>query len=708
MESNTPPGRMTHPATTAPIKRRPATPAGVILYLLAVALVLLSPLFGRFQILAIAAGAGGAAALAARALGGLRPRHGFLLACVPYLLVVFHFLLTDRLDGDSWRTHFPKFNYICDSLAAGCPFPPWFPSSGGIRLGVFHINFNQTLPNRLVGYLLYLLSPVSVVAAYKLQYVSGVLLMAFGWWLALREIAAARIAAFCGTLMILMGGTGITFHQEHALATASLFPWFAFALLRARRSPAYLFPAAIIFGLGLSAHYPQIQAVSMGLTLAALLAFRVIRLRNLRPARAWHIPLLAALVLLSALPSLYVYHAARDLASRERRSFFMGRDIAGGDSPPIIQVEGRSYAVGRDRSYAAYLRLHRPTFSASPRYFRQYLIPSWGKSPSEPYPADVRDRCSFFVGRVGLLLAALGVILAFRRSLPFLVLLIVFSAFSLGLYGPVPKLLYSIRFPMIHVFRQWVHFFPMVNFSLSALAAIGIDRWLETGGRKPKAAGAVAAAAVFTLAFDLAAYDLRYLKILAEKTVPADRRSTFYLPDTPESRVFQYRDRLLLQQFCPEADSPGEAYLTAGIENLADGEEPDFGELCRTLKREGADVLTGIPARTLSRHFSPGGRAERRPVPSRVEYDGLVVEAELEEPALLVTPLNCGLRPEAFVNGEKTEVFPANRALAAVLLDRGYSLVRFTIPADIYWPLVGVQWLLYLLAAGFFVIRRRD
>lgn len=672
---------------TVPGKRNSPAKIAWTLYLLPVGLVLLSPFFGPLQWLALAAGAGSAAALAVYFLDGPQSRTGFLLACLPYLLVVFHFLLTDRLDGDSWRSHFPKFNYICDAISSGCYFPPWFPSSGGIRLGYFHINFNQTLPNRAIGYLLYLTLPLSTVAAYKLQYIFGVLLMGLGWWLVLREITVRKTSALVGTLMILMGGTGITFHQEHALATASLVPWFTLALLRTRRSPIYIFPAAIVFGLGLSAHYPQIQFISMGLISAVLLLFRVVRIRHLRPGKVRHWAAVVFLLILAALPAIHVYRASEILASDERRS----------------------YETFRARTYPDYLRLHRATFSAAPLYFRQYLFPRWGKVPSDPYPIDIRDRCAFFVGRIGLLLAFLGLILAFRKALPVLVLLILFSGLALGMYGPIPKVLHTIRFPMIDVFRQWVHFFPMVNYCLAALAAISVDRLLNlTRTWQPKRAGGAAAAVIFLLVFDLAAYDARYLGLLWEKTVPGDMREDFYRPVTAETGVFQYKNRLQLYRRCGNAAIPPEAFLTTAILNTGEAGEPEIEEICRLLSRNRVEAVVSIPAKTLNRFFPEGIEGIiRSPAESFPDYGGLRVEASAGEPALLVTPLNFDLEPIAYVNGKITEAFRVNGALTAVLLEKGRHQVYFRIPRDSYRVLVAIQWGLYLLAAGYFLRYRK-
>lgn len=652
------------------------------LYILLFAAALFSPFCGRFQDIIFAAAVGGTAAIPLCLMAKDKSRLYFIAACMPYVLLVFHFLLTDKLDGDSWRTHFPKFNFMCDAIANGHYFPRWFPSSGGIRLGYFHINFNQTLPPRMLGYALAHLLPVSTVFAYKLQYAIGVLFMSFGWWLVLRQITISKISAYFGVLMILMGGTGITFHHEHALVTASLIPWFVLAALKLRATPRYLLAATIVFGLGLSAHYPQIQFISMGLVFMALF----LSWCRPFPFRMGYAPLVVLLLFLSILPALYVLNSSDILASMERQA----------------------YDTLRTRSYQDYLRLHRPTFSAAPLYFVQYLASRWSLSPSDPYPIDILDRCSFFVGRIGVILAAAGVILAFRKTLPILVLLVAFASLALGMYGPVPAFLYAIHFPFIDVFRQWVHFFPMVNFSLSALAAIGIDRLLILcGKRSAKYARLVIVALVFFQTLDLAAYGNRYISLYLEKAVPADMRNDFYRQDTPESGVFQYRNRLALYRSCGNSGIPDDVFITTDIFNLPAGEDEDVAKICALLSTGNAGAIIAAMPTDLDRFFVPGKRTDLGWASSRPGYDGLAVEAVLKQPALLVTPLNYDLGAEACVNGEKTKTLRVNAALTGLLLDRGRQVIQFTIPADAYWPLARLQWALYLLAGVLFFSGRK-
>ena len=379
----------------------------------------------------------------------------YYLICLPYLLVILPFLLSRELPGgDSHTYYFPAFWSILNSIRSGNFFPEWFAANGGVRIGFFHINLISTLPGRIFAYYFFSFLPLSAVTIYKIQYAAAVILMGFGWWLALKQLTRSSLAAYFGTLMVIMGGTGITFHQEQVMGVTCYIPWFVYSILKIRDDSRYIFPAVTLFGLGLTVYYPQINILSMGILAVLLAIFYPAILKKTFREQKKRTPLLLVLFILAILPSLYIlYHS--------------------GDFTSSIRTERAMYFP---KNYPDYLRLNQAggVTSAIPSYLLQYLTPTVQDADIEGY-GEMLDRCSFFVGRIGLLLALLSIILRPRQTLLILILLLCFIALTLGLNSPLPitKYLFLIHFPTVALFRQWLHFFPMINFCLSALAAIG-------------------------------------------------------------------------------------------------------------------------------------------------------------------------------------------------------------------------------------------
>jgi hypothetical protein len=622
------------------------------------------------------------AALAAFAAWYLdrRPRAGAAVTAalifLPCLAMLIPFFVSPSFpQGDSWLFHFPSFEHVARSLDEFRAFPRWYPTSGGIRAGYFHVNAPIFHPHRLVGYLIYCLLPLSAGFVYKLQYVLGIFLMAGGWFLVLKKCVGSAPAAFSGTLMIVLGGTGITVHQEQVVFTTVLMPWFLLSLLGLRDSPRFLFPAAILFGLGLSTHYPQIQAISMGAAALLLALLHPACVRACLPflRRRW--PALLLLIVLGALPSLYLGINLPRLASELRQS---------------------SAAVA-PRTYPEYLALSRAggACSAPLFYLLQYLDPRFEKASGRALPGDARDPCSFFVGRLGLFLAALGLVLKFRRSWPAALLALFFASLSLGVNSPLPfaRLLFALRFPSISVFRQWLHFFPLLNFCLAYLAALGVVAVRERRPRRPELAAALL---IFFQAAELGWYDQIYFDRFLTTTPPPKMADGFFArEDVGFSGLFQYRDRFRLARACPEKAIPSAAFLTVRVSGADPSDPPSIDAICRVLSAESAPaaVLWGEES------FSVSEEADFLAAASEVTPAGLGVEVSSPRPALLVSPMNYGLGVAGFIDGEAAAVRQVNGAFCGMIVPPGRHRARFLVRRDAYDLLLLSQWALYALAA---------
>ncbi len=610
----------------------------------------------------------------------------FTLAILPYLAFGAAYLISPETpEGDSLIYHAPVYDFIARSFAAGRFLPPWLPPSGGIRIGVFHINLFISLPQKAAGYLLYSLFPLPLTAVYKFQHLLGVITLALGWWLVLRRFTASRMASYFGVLMITLGGTGITFHQEQVVATACLLPWFILALLNAADKPAWMVPAAVIFGLGLTLHYPHIQA--LGLSLAAL-ALAVAGARNLRglfkSGRRFIFPALL-LALVAAGPAFYVWHYSPRLSSVLR-----GTDIG-----------------ERSRDLKQYLRLQKGGSSAAPAYFRQYFDPRWEKAGGEQPPIDISDRCAFFVGRAGLVLAGLGLILGFPQSVPVGLLAVIFALLSSGINSPVsfPKHFFNLGLPFFDVFRQWVHFFPMLNYSLSLLAAIGAARLLAIGGRTFHRAATVAlAGAVFLQVFDTTLYGRRYLSLFPTRKHSADLRKHFFeRGDFSATSLFQYRNRFRLNRFCGEKAIPNRACLAACVLNLGPGEKFRPETVCWMLAGNPPGMAVIQIPEYLNFLALTGGSGEAAEIGFAAGFAGGAGTFSSDRPGLAVIPLNRELEPKAFLDGREAPVWTANAALTGVPVAEGDHRLELRIGHDWYLPFFLLQWLLFLGLATVFL-----
>jgi len=190
-----------------------------------------------------------------------------MLYCLPLIEIIRSGSIT--FFGDSAKYHYGIFWYFANSIAHGFGLPEWFPSAGGIPVGPVSTSLLLVMPHRLLGYAMYALLPVAPLDAYNSQLFIGMLLAGAGCWLFLFKWIGCRSSATFGALIFLMGGTGVTLHQEQAIATITWIPWILLSLLYIKPYPKVLLVTAILSGFALTAHQPQIQL----LTLMSILLF---------------------------------------------------------------------------------------------------------------------------------------------------------------------------------------------------------------------------------------------------------------------------------------------------------------------------------------------------------------------------------------------------------------------------------------------------
>jgi hypothetical protein len=634
------------------------------------------------------------------------------------------------LTHDNLIYHLPAFVYFSASLDLGHGLPLWYTSFGGYPVSITSASLFPFMPHKLFGYALYAVTGLDAMSVYKLSITAGMLMTGGGWWLVLRRLTGSRPAATFGTLILLLGGTGITiFHQEQALCTVFLVPWMLLCLMKLREDISAALPLAVLLGISMTIHYPQIHLVAFLLLMVSLVMTGHVRSDLLHLGRSRPLVLLLAVVLFfaAALPAIPVARLMEDFASPIR-----GRlDLA---------VE----------SLSDYVRLNTiDRSSAAPGYLRNYLLPQ----------VDVRDdQFVFFITTLGAMFAALGIMASLRRSLVVLVMAVLLLWATLGIHAYLPHVLYLIHVPFIKYFRQWYHFAPLTNMALSALAALGLAAVLH---RLRRAGRPAALAPMLTLVllgfvwFDARGYfqayaeraivraDAEYSRPSAPEFEALLKRESFAnalletraprlarrLARTPYHLVL-YRDWLAYREACPpyrEAspfstgvaftyDKTGEGhparltqvFCSSGLREHAVLLDPPVneGELRSVTissidfsEAQGTFVITDMPD-------------ERIEIPASADYrvlpSGAALQGSVSAPGLLVLPLNHKLGLKAMLNGIPVKTFSAmGGAATAVPVDSGDFSLNLRAPWSIYQWGVILQGIL-LCASGAWAIRKRE
>lgn len=591
----------------------------------------------------------------------------YLLVSLPLVFVTFEFVASDTIPmGDSYYYHFPFFQFVAESIASGFWIPTWLPIEGGVDISYYHINNFPFLPSRLAGYTIFAIFPVAAATAYKMQLVIGVLFCAWGWYAVVSEITGSEHAAFWGAICIMLGGTGVTFHQEQVIATTHLLPWFTLCLLKMRTRAAWILPATALFSLGLSTHYPQIQTISMGLVAVAILSWH-----RPRPSGAYqkvksYLPLLPLLFIMGALPSLNLWYHSSELAGAKR-----GMDHL------------------RPTSYDEYaMMMGSQSCGAQGWYFGQYLFPEFYEN------TERIDANGLFVGRITLLLALIAIVARPAAAIPITLLLVIFSELTMGdnSHLALPRLLYEIKFPFIDVFRQWYHFFPLINFTLSLLAAIGLCKIIAISKIHHKS---YLRYAIITLTIinitDLTYNDLSYLNVIGNSPQPPNVQSRLTEKINYDTSLFQYKDRFNLIKECSDA-IPTSAFTTTDYIITPGGPDAERKLACVNYKNN-ITVVNHADASTINAVTPHTAGVETTIYPWGTTY-----KTNAPSESLLTTPVNYSLKTKAFVDGQAAPTRRVNSTLNGIMLTKGEHEICVKKENYIYSTIVSAQWALYLFA----------
>lgn len=603
---------------------------------------------------------------------------GFL-RCFPYVALIYLTAIAGYLFSrkypvhDSFHYHFPAFQYFAESIAAGKGFPEWFASSGGVRVGFSHINLGYVLPYHLAGYALYALTPLTTLAAYKLSYAIGVLLIGLGWGLFLERLTKSALAAVVGSLAVMLGGSCITFHQEQALYTLTWLPWLLLALYEIKHDRRWLLVVAALSGLLAVTHYPQIHFIAITILLAVVVVARPDTVRERLFLPGWKLSSLAILLFLAGVsPLIYITGHLDELTSLERPF------LAGGEYFEWLLLNG--WPDGNA--------------SAPPWYFKQYIALSESEAFSpELLDNPYSDKLGFYAGKVTLGLALIALAFQLPKAWPVIVLTAIYALFTMGIRSPVDlaSASYHVAEPLMRSMREWMHFYPLVNLGLASLAGIGIAHLAArmemtgTGRRSVIASTLVILFALFV--FELSDYAWRYIKWYTNPGVVVDAFERFPRYGHHPS-LLQYRNRMWLnelqQKGCLKGVIPAAPVLTTNVKSHAGAGDEQIAALLNGKGLTGGAVVANIPESILPSIGSPAYRGENDHVDQQLHYDGADFRVTNRVRALLVTSVNYDLGLDVSVDGKPEPVWRVNGALAGVLLEPGRHTVELRLRNDGY------------------------
>lgn len=413
-----------------------------------------------------------------------------------YLLFLYFHSRSLCIVRDNIFYQMPDYVYFANSLLHGFGFPRWLPWGGGVPIGLTLIPFFNFLPHRLVGYLLYILLPFSPVVKYTLTILLGMIITGIGWWLFLYKLTDSRYSATFGSLMIFWGGTGITiFHQEQILATMVWMPWIALTILQIRKHFNYILVLAVLVGFSMTVHQPPIQLLSfIFLLLALILTGKIEWLFYADKLKQGKWPTLVMAILLFFLAVSPIFYTIK-----------MQKDFSG----PVRGEQVKAI------TYESYINLGQGFSSAPFVYFQSYIaslkVPDLIQSPTDP-PSG--DPSALFVTFIGLIFAALGIIFRRKAAAPIVIVLLLSAWATLGFKAYLPQTLFKIKFPYIGFFREWYHFFVVVNFSLSALGALGCSYLLQSKKIKKQQLLLIGIVIFAVMAIESNYHLRRYIKVI--------------------------------------------------------------------------------------------------------------------------------------------------------------------------------------------------
>jgi len=386
---------------------------------------------------------------------GLAPL-GFGLLIVGWLIKYFDLYFDPLLafPRDNFRSNYLAFAYVGEYLRQLGDYPVWlFNGEGGMWLDALINNYLLLAPSRLPAYWIALKTNLDLNAIYKVVIILGSqAIFLYGSFRLARKFLEAKYAYAIISLMVISSPLIGTLHQEQDLALMTILPFIWLSFFAVLKNERYLLVLGSLVGLAFLIHYPHILLIYFILVGACSLCFQRSRsvlsrfLHQMKSNRLLAITALAMMIV-SCTPTLYLFVKY----AGNIKSDFRGQSDK-------IEIS----------SYADYMKM-RAIYetSAYPTDLLSYIL---GPGHGAAKKRSLLDDKGFFVSPTVLFVLFISILFLFR-SMGFQVLLIAGLAWvTLGVYAGAPRALWHI-FPGIKLFRQWYHFYPLLNYHLIVLIA---------------------------------------------------------------------------------------------------------------------------------------------------------------------------------------------------------------------------------------------
>lgn len=368
------------------------------------------------------------------------------------------------LPADNYAYHYPFFLYVVKYIRYFESLPDWlFAKQGGVWFEPLANNFLFFLPHRIVGYVMGAFTHLHPNLIYKsCFFFVGQGIFMFGIYLLAKRLFASNGYALVATTISFFTSVTIGMvHQEHALGTVFYLPFLWLSLLSFQKSQWHILVLCTLLGLTLNNHYPQLIIGYLIIILTSGVAFlpewrkRIVDLVKQPALKLITLLLISSLFFVtSASPLLYSYFS---YANRLSSSFR-------GQSDTIVS-----------NNYDDYLSVaSRQNSSVAPKTLRTYFGFNFYKTEK----IGTLDLTVFFITPAILLALFVLIFLPFPHKIFHISVLCLLCLFSIGIYGPAPKILWHIL-PGIKMFRQWYHFVPILNLHLIYVVIYSIKLLVE-------------------------------------------------------------------------------------------------------------------------------------------------------------------------------------------------------------------------------------
>jgi hypothetical protein len=347
---------------------------------------------------------------------------------------------------DSLVFNFHIFRYLVSWIREFGTIPNWiYKDFGGMWIAPLGNNLLIAAPHRLIGLAIASITSFNSITLYKLTFfIIGNGIFFSGLYLFFKKFFESSVEALLAVGIISVSSLmfGII-HQEQAMGTILFVPWIWYFIWRLKDDFTALLPVGALIGLSLNFHYPQILFLYWMFVFAVLMISKSYQFVKFpKPGKtALIIAASFVLLILCALPLLYAYHTYYESLA----SSYRGK---------LSQV----YAL----SWSDYLEFNNPLCSVVPKNLLGFLG---------------FHNFSFIAQMDQILLYGLGLmpvaLMAFlgrwnRKTLSALAIMGFLAVTSVGIYGPVPFLIWN-KMPGMSMFRQWYHFVPILLIHVLAM-----------------------------------------------------------------------------------------------------------------------------------------------------------------------------------------------------------------------------------------------